>query len=89
MLAWLNLRFGYETTQDLLADLKQAAEGFDADGRSYVGIRLESRVGVQVARADLIRYDGNIRAHLRAMNAGRKDPIILRYFQHLAAAKSA
>ncbi len=85
LLAWLNLRFGYETNQDLLADVKQVAEGFNADGRSYVGIRLESRAGVQVARADLVRYDDNIRAHLRAMNARRSNPITLRYFQHLAA----
>ena len=85
LLAWLNLRFGYETNQDLLADVKHVAEGFNADGRSYVGIRLESRAGVQVARADLVRYDDNIRAHLRAMNAGRSKPITLRYFQHLAA----
>ena len=85
LLAWLNLRFGYETNQDLLADIKQAAEGFDANGRSYVGVRLESRAGVQVPRADMVRYDDNIRAHLRAMNAGRSNPITLRYFQHLAA----
>ena len=83
LLAWLNLRFGYETNQDLLADVKHVAEGFNADDRSYVGIRLESRAGVQVARGDLVRYDDNIRAHLRAMNAGRSSPITLRYFQHL------
>ena len=34
---------------------------------------------------DLRRYDDNIRDHLAAMNAGRSQPITLRYFQYLAA----
>ena len=36
LLAWLNGLFGYESNRDLLADMKEAAEGFDALGRSYV-----------------------------------------------------
>lgn len=43
LLAWLNGHFGYENNRDLLADMKEAAEGFDASGRSYVCHRLESR----------------------------------------------
>jgi hypothetical protein len=34
LLAWLNGHFGYEHNSDLLADIKEAAEGFDASGRS-------------------------------------------------------
>ena len=34
LLAWLNDRFGYRSNRELLADMKQAAEGFDAAGRS-------------------------------------------------------
>jgi hypothetical protein len=30
LLAWLNGHFGYENNRDLLADMKEAAEGFDA-----------------------------------------------------------
>jgi hypothetical protein len=44
LLAWLNGHFGYEHNRDLLADIKEAAEGFDASGRSYVCHRLEARV---------------------------------------------
>jgi len=85
LLAWLNGHFGYEHNRDLLADLKEAAEGFDASGRSYVYHRLEARGDkVKISLADLARYDDNIREHLRAMNARRPLPITLRYFQHVA-----
>ncbi len=85
LLAWLNSLFGYEHNRDLLADLKEAAEGFDASGHSYVYHRLEARGDkVKIPLADLARYDDNIREHLRAMNARRPEPITLRYFQHVA-----
>ena len=85
LLAWLNSLFGYESNRDLLADMKEAAEGFDASGRSYVFHRLEARGGkVQLSPADLTRYDDNIREHVRSMNTRRPEPITLRYFQHLA-----
>ena len=83
--AWLNEHFGYERNRDLLADAKDTGEGFDASGRSYVYHRLAARGDkVRIPPADLVRYDDNIREHLRAMNAGRPEPIALRYFQHLA-----
>jgi len=85
LLAWLNGRFGYAHNRDLLADVKEAAEGFDASGRSYVYHRLEARGDrVKIPLPDLARYDDHIREHLRAMNARRPEPITLRYFQHLA-----
>ena len=30
LLAWLNRQFGYEQNRDLLADMRESAEGFDA-----------------------------------------------------------
>ncbi|MFW6154232.1 MAG: DEAD/DEAH box helicase family protein [Planctomycetota bacterium] len=85
LLAWLNDLFGYESNRDLLADMQEAGEGFDASGRSYVYHRLVARGDkVKVAPANLARYDDNIREHLDAMNARRPEPITLRYFQHLA-----
>jgi len=85
LLAWLNGHFGYKRNRDLLADMKEAGEGFDAAGRSYVYHRLEARGDkVKIPLADLARYDDNIREHLRAMNARRPEPITLRYFQYLA-----
>jgi hypothetical protein len=85
LLAWLNSLFGYKSNRDVLADMKEAAEGFDASGRSYVYHRLEARgEKVGISLADLTRYDDNIREHLRAMNVRRSEPITLRYFQHLA-----
>jgi len=86
LLAWLNDLFGYPRNCNLLADMKEAAEGFDASGRSFVYHRLIARGDkVKIAPADLARYDDNIRGHLQAMNARRPEPITLRYFQYLAA----
>lgn len=86
MLAWLNSLFGYNSNRDLLADIKEAAEGFDASGHSFVYLRLIARGDkLKIRPADLARCDDNVRAHLRAINARRSEPITLRYFQHLAA----
>jgi len=85
LLAWLNGHFGYENNRDLLADMKETAEGFDSSARSYIYHQLEARGDkVRVPLSDLARYDDNVREHLRAMNARRPEPITLRYFQHLA-----
>ncbi len=85
LLAWLNELFGYKHNQNLLADVKEAAEGFDASGRSYVYHHLEARGDkVKIPLADLSRYDDNIREHLHAMNERRPEPITLRYFQYAA-----
>ena len=87
LLAWLNERLGYLGNRDLLADMEQVDEGFDAEGRSHIYARLASRPSrlKDVSLADLAQYDTHIRAHLTAMNKGRLRPITLRYFQYLAA----
>ena len=87
LLAWLHQRLGYRETRDLLGDLAEASEGFDAEGRSHAFARLASRADKLdgISTADLARYDDNIRKALAAMNAGRAAPIVLRYFQYLAA----
>ena len=86
LLGWLHRQLGYPDTQTLLADVEGIAEGFDSDGRSYVYSHLCTRSDLPDSiKNDLGRYDGNIRAHLGAMNAGRPEPITLRYFQYLAA----
>ena len=87
LLAWLHRQLGYQDTRELLADLGQVDEGFDADGRSHALARLASRSSQfsGIGTADLEGYDENIRTALSAMNAGRAEPITLRYFQYLAA----
>ena len=86
LLAWLNRQFGYEHNRDLLEDMKESDEGFDAEGRSFVYHRLVScGDAVSISPDALAQYDDNIRNHLHAMNARRSEPITLRYFQHLAA----
>lgn len=86
LLAWLNRLFGYERNRDLLQDTKNVAEGFGADGCSFLYHHLIARGSqVKVSPDDLARYDGNIRQHLEAINRGRTERITLRYFQYLAA----
>jgi len=86
LLTWLNELLGYRSNRDLLADMKETAEGFDASGQSSIYHHLLSRGGkVKISVDDLARYDDNIRAHLAAINRGRPEPITLRYFQCLAA----
>ena len=85
LLDWLHHLLGYTDTRELLGDIKKAAEGFRPDGHSYACQRLLSRERpTTICEDDLNRYDDNIRNHLAEMNAGRSEPITLRYFQYLA-----
>jgi hypothetical protein len=86
LLAWLNSLFGYKTNRELLEDVKGVAEGYGADGHSYVCYHLLARGdAVKIPRTDLERYDENIRRYLQSINRCRTEPITLRYFQYLAA----
>jgi hypothetical protein len=85
LLAWLNSLFGYRSNQIMLTDIREADEGFDAGGRSYIFHRLAGRAEhLRIPLDDLVRYDDNIKAHLDAINRNRTEPITLRYFQYLA-----
>ena len=85
LLSWLNDQFGYGHNRDLLADLKDSAEGFDAEGCSYIYHSLLARGdAVKISPDDLRQYDENICQHLHAMNVRRSEPVVLRYFQYLA-----
>ena len=84
LLAWLNNLFGYTKNRDLLEDMKDAGEGFAADGHSFIYQRLASRGDrVLIPLDELAKYDDNVRAHLIAINTRRSVPITLRYFQYL------
>jgi len=86
LLAWLNSLLGYRNNRELLEDTKTVAEGFGADGRSFLYHHLIARGSqVKISADDLARYDENIRRHLEKINRGRAERITLRYFQYLAA----
>ncbi|MBI4566976.1 MAG: DEAD/DEAH box helicase family protein [Planctomycetes bacterium] len=85
LVAWLNSLLGYKNNREMLRDVKEAREGFDHAGRSFISQRIASRRDdVSIPLDVLGGYDENIRAHLAAINARRREPITLRYFQHLA-----
>lgn len=86
LLAWLNSLLGYRSNRELLEDCKSVAEGFGADGHSFLYHHFIARGSqVQIHADKLAEYDENIRRHLENINRGRTEKIILRYFQHLAA----
>ena len=72
------------SVHDFYTALKEQAEGYDAQGRSYVFDVLQGRVrGIDPAK--LLAYDANVRRHTEALNRRRAEPITLKYFQVLAA----
>ena len=86
LLRWLCHQLGYKDNREALTDTKSVAEGFGADGRSFLYHHLLARGSkVKIDSTNLARYDENIRAHLARINHRRTEPITLRYFQHLAA----
>ena len=85
LLGWANRHFGFKSNKALFDRMKDTAEGYDSDGRSHVARVLEASAGSQVDAGDLARYDDNVRRHLATINARRREPITLRYFQQLAA----
>lgn len=69
----------------MLAHLKDAPEGYEANGKSgLVRMILARGAKCLVPKGDLERYDENVRAHLAFFNRHRKEPLTLRYFQHLS-----
>lgn len=86
LLAWLNHLLGYPGNRALLEDCKSVAEGFGADGHSFLYHHLVARGSqVKVSEETLAEYDENIRRHLEKINRGRTEKVTLRYFQYLAA----
>ena len=68
LLAWLNSLLGYGSNKEMLADTKNAAEGFDAEGHSFLYHHLRGRGGkVKIPVEDLERYDDNIHNYLNKM----------------------
>jgi len=86
LLAWLNSLLGYKSNRELLEDTKTVAEGFGANGHSFLYHHLIARGStVKIPASDLAQYDKNICEHLKTINHGRTTRITLRYFQYLAA----
>ena len=69
---------------EMLAHLRDVREGYDPKGGSPLVQALLSHSGCQIPKNDLERYDANIQSYLTGINHKRKDPITLRYFQHLS-----
>ena len=85
LLDWMHDMLGYESTKDLLRDMKDVEDGFMSDGFSYIYRKLQSRGNlVKVSSTNLACYDANIHEYMTRINGGREESITLQYFQYLA-----
>ena len=85
LLDWMHDMLGYESTKDLLRDMKGVEDGFMPDGFSYIYRKLQSRGNlVKVSSTNLACYDANIHEYVTRINGGREESITLQYFQYLA-----
>ena len=82
---WACQQLGYASNKAMLEGLREVEEGYAGDGRSHLVSAILARGSKCLVPAeDLLRYDENIRGHLAFFNKRRKEPLALRYFQHLA-----
>ncbi|MFZ4778060.1 MAG: DEAD/DEAH box helicase family protein, partial [Terrimicrobiaceae bacterium] len=82
---WVCLQLGYTTNKSMLESLREVDEGYDSDGKSALVQTILARGSkCLVPKEDLERYDANVRGHLAYFNKHRKEPLTLRYFQHLS-----
>lgn len=82
---WFADQLGYDSSDEMLADLKKSGEGW-RDSRNCVLEQILSRARTpKIAPDSLDRFDADIRADLLAINERREEPISLKYFQYLAA----
>lgn len=82
---WAVHQLGYESNRAMLEDLKERDEGYDSSGESFVLQAILSKgAACKISRDHLERYDSNIKAHLTYFNRHRREPLTLRYFQHLS-----
>jgi len=72
------------SVRDFYSALEAQREGYNAEGRSYAYGVLQGCVR-SIDRQTLLAYDINVRRHTEALNRGRSEPIVLKYFQVLAA----
>ena len=82
---WVCEQFGYTTNKAMLENLRDVEEGYDSEGRSFLAQTILARGSkCLVPKSDMERYDANVRGHLAYFNKHRKEPLMLRYFQHLS-----
>ncbi len=75
---------GPRSVRDFYSVLEATREGYNAEGRSYVYGVLQGRVR-SIDAQTLLTYDVNVRRHTEVLNRRRSKPIVLKYFQVLAA----
>lgn len=72
-------KLGYGSFSSLLGDLKDAEEGYNANGISHFCERISSKNGVEISC-----YDLKIKGYVQKISIGRKQGFRLKYYQYLA-----
>lgn len=86
LVAWMLSLFEASRFEDLADELKRPElEGVGADGITHFHRQLVQRTVERESLSDddLLRYDGNIVRHTRALEGQRGEPLTWRYFQYL------
>lgn len=82
---WVCEQLGFTTNKAMLESLREVDEGYDGEGKSALVQTILARGSkCLVPKEDMERYDANVRGHLAYFNKHRKEPLTLRYFQHLS-----
>lgn len=82
--AFFTRLFGGSGFNDIQKLLKDAKDGFNEEGHSYVFNILISQKGLAFSADKLEQYDNNIKGYVEHINRGREHPVVLKYFQYLA-----
>ena len=79
-------RLGFKRIGELLRTFKEIPEGFGLDGRSHMYYAIIQKDGIDPEIAGKMAiYDENIQKHVECINKKRDPPVVLKYFQYLAA----
>jgi len=80
---WLCREFGYQDNAAMLAHCK-SGDG-QHGGTGDVAHLLRGQADLNIPADKIVQYDGNIKRHMDRINRRRQTPIVLKYFQQLAA----
>jgi len=88
---YLNSLFGVSSFKEFKDRLQPrngppVTDGFDDEGRSYIFYDLKSRISnIKIPLEKLEEYDTHIGNYVKKLNERRERPVVLKYFQYLAA----
>lgn len=84
LVSWFVRQLGYESNDEMLQNLRDVREELDEGHHPILDV-VKHQKGLNISRDLLVEMDDMIHADLQKINAHRREPITLKYFQYLAA----